>query len=49
MSRRADGDASAGRIASLWYVLRVLIAIELMHKRTRSRPLNMPGTRGWGD
>jgi glycosyltransferase involved in cell wall biosynthesis len=33
MTRRIHGAASAGSIASMWYVLRVLVAIELQHKR----------------
>jgi glycosyltransferase involved in cell wall biosynthesis len=40
MTPRAHGQRSAGSIASLWYVLRLLIAIELQHKRrAASRPL----------
>lgn len=38
MSARAHGQGRAGAIASLWYVLRVIIAIELQHKR-RGVPL----------
>jgi len=37
MTLRAHGQGSAGSIASLWYVLRLLVAIELQHKR-RSTP-----------
>jgi glycosyltransferase involved in cell wall biosynthesis len=33
MTPRAHGAGSAGSIASLWYVLRLLVAIELQHKR----------------
>ena len=33
MTQRAHGAGSAGPIASLWYVLRLLIAIELQHRR----------------
>jgi glycosyltransferase involved in cell wall biosynthesis len=33
MTPRAHGEGSAGPIASLWYVLRLLVAIELQHKR----------------
>jgi glycosyltransferase involved in cell wall biosynthesis len=46
MTERAHGRGSAGTIASLWYVLRVLVAIELQHKR-RSVPLRLiPTDRG---
>jgi glycosyltransferase involved in cell wall biosynthesis len=38
MSPRAHGRGRAGSIASLWYVLRVLVAIELQYKR-RNVPL----------
>jgi glycosyltransferase involved in cell wall biosynthesis len=38
MAPRAHGAGSAGAAASLWYVLRVIIAIELLHKR-RAAPL----------
>jgi glycosyltransferase involved in cell wall biosynthesis len=34
---RAHGSGSAGLVASTWYVARVLIAVELMHNRRRSR------------
>ncbi|HEX4187113.1 MAG TPA: glycosyltransferase family 2 protein [Solirubrobacteraceae bacterium] len=37
MTPRIHGDGSAGSIASMWYVLRVLVAIELQHRR-RSVP-----------
>lgn len=46
MTARAHGTGSAGTIASLWYVVRVLVAIELQHKR-RSVPLRLiPTDRG---
>jgi glycosyltransferase involved in cell wall biosynthesis len=38
MTSRMHGQGSAGSIASLWYVLRLLVAIELQHKR-RNAPL----------
>ncbi|MCU1488990.1 MAG: glycosyl transferase [Acidimicrobiaceae bacterium] len=38
MTPRAYGRGSAGAIASMWYVTRVLVAIELQHKR-RNVPL----------
>ena len=39
MTPRTHGDASAGSIASLWYVLRLLVAIELQHKHRLPREL----------
>lgn len=33
MAPRQHGEPSAGTLASIWYVLRVLTAIELMHRR----------------
>jgi glycosyltransferase involved in cell wall biosynthesis len=42
MSPRSAGQASAGTLASVWYVLRVLIAVELMHRRSAQRPGNLP-------
>jgi glycosyltransferase involved in cell wall biosynthesis len=45
-SPRAHGSGSAGVLASIWYVARVLIAVELMHRR-RARPAtNLPSTHG---
>ena len=44
MSPRAAGRASAGRLASAWYVLRVLLAVELMRRR-RARPSNFPSAQ----
>lgn len=41
MTPRLHGQGSAGSIASLWYVLRLLVAIELQHKR-RSVPAPTP-------
>lgn len=46
MAPRAHGSGSAGTVASLWYVLRVLVATELMHNRAERRPLTMPSTHG---
>jgi glycosyltransferase involved in cell wall biosynthesis len=40
MTPRAHGNGSAGSIAALWYVLRLLVAIELQHKRRDVAPLN---------
>ncbi len=45
MTPRIHGERSAGSIASLWYVLRLLVAIELQHKR-RNAPLHIPVDRG---
>jgi glycosyltransferase involved in cell wall biosynthesis len=42
MTPRIHGDATAGTIAGLWYILRLLLAIELQHKRRRVPPLNSP-------
>lgn len=42
MSAREHGNSSAPRLASLWYMVRVLIAIDLMHDRNRRRPLRLP-------
>jgi hypothetical protein len=38
MTHRAHGRGSTGAIASVWYVMRVIIAIELQYKR-RNVPL----------
>jgi glycosyltransferase involved in cell wall biosynthesis len=35
MTQRMYGNASTGAITGLWYVLRLLVAIELQHKRRR--------------
>jgi glycosyltransferase involved in cell wall biosynthesis len=40
-SPRAHGSGSAGTLASIWYIARVLIAIELMHNR-RLRSASSP-------
>lgn len=48
MSARQHGSGSAGRLASLWYTLRVLVAIELMHKRRRARQGLLPPDHGVG-
>jgi glycosyltransferase involved in cell wall biosynthesis len=46
-SPRAHGSGSAGVAASIWYVARVLIAVELMHNRRRSQPAgSLPSTHG---
>jgi glycosyltransferase involved in cell wall biosynthesis len=43
---RLHGGSSAGVAASVWYVARVLLAIELMHNRRQRRPQNLPSTHG---
>ena len=45
---RAHGSGSAGVIASVWYVARVLIAVELMHNRRRRQPGGLSGAHGVG-
>lgn len=45
MSARETGQASAGTLASSWYVLRVLLAIELMPRGPR-HPAPLPGDHG---
>lgn len=35
MTQRTHGSASTGAVTGLWYVLRLLVAIELQHKRRR--------------
>jgi glycosyltransferase involved in cell wall biosynthesis len=42
MTPRAHGSGTASALASVWYVLRVIVAIELQHKR-RTVPLLRPG------
>jgi glycosyltransferase involved in cell wall biosynthesis len=45
MTPRAYGNGSAGSLASIWYVLRVLAAIELQHRRRDVPPLELPAER----
>jgi glycosyltransferase involved in cell wall biosynthesis len=46
-SPRAHGSGSAGVLASIWYVARVLFAVELMHNRRRNRLSgSLPDTHG---
>jgi glycosyltransferase involved in cell wall biosynthesis len=40
MAARQHGEPSAGVVSSVWYVLRVLLAIELMHRR-RARVVSL--------
>ena len=42
MSPRAAGRASSGPLASAWYVLRVLLAVELMRQRRVQVPSHVP-------
>jgi glycosyltransferase involved in cell wall biosynthesis len=46
MTVRSHGRGSAGAMASLWYVVRVLVAIELQHKRRNVPSQVMPSDRG---
>lgn len=46
MAPRAHGTGSAGAAASIWYVVRVVIATELMHNRRRRRPPRIPSAHG---
>ncbi len=46
-SPRAHGSGSAGVLASIWYVARVLFAVELMHNRRPDPPSgSLPSTHG---
>jgi glycosyltransferase involved in cell wall biosynthesis len=45
MTQRTHGRGRAGAVASLWYVMRVLLAIELQYKR-RNVPLQALANRG---
>jgi glycosyltransferase involved in cell wall biosynthesis len=45
-SPRAHGSGSAGTLASIWYVTRVLIAVELMHRRRNRLSAAPPSTHG---
>ncbi|MCW3010778.1 MAG: glycosyl transferase [Solirubrobacterales bacterium] len=40
MSQRQHGEPSASTLASIWYVARVLLAVELMHRR-RARVVSL--------
>jgi glycosyltransferase involved in cell wall biosynthesis len=46
MSPRTTGRASAGLAASAWYVLRVLLAVELMRRRRQRPPSPVPDPVG---
>lgn len=46
MSPRVHGQATAGALASIWYLARVLIATELMRKRRGRRLPSLPSTHG---
>jgi hypothetical protein len=48
MTLRSTGRASAGPIASAWYLLRVLLAIELMRGRRAAPPPPLPDPHGAG-
>lgn len=44
MSPRTHGTSTAGTLASVWYVARVMIAIELMHNRRARPPRALPAS-----
>jgi glycosyltransferase involved in cell wall biosynthesis len=46
MAPRAHGRGSAGALRSLWYVLRVIVAIELVHKRSKAPLRRLPDLSG---
>lgn len=46
MAPRRHGTSSAGAVASIWYVVRVVVATELMHNRRRRKPTRLPSTHG---
>jgi glycosyltransferase involved in cell wall biosynthesis len=46
MASRTHGKGSAGALTSLWYVLRVIVAIELLHKRRKVPPRRFPDPSG---
>jgi glycosyltransferase involved in cell wall biosynthesis len=46
MAPRAHGNGSAGVLTSLWYVLRVIVAIELLHKRRKVPLRRLPDLGG---
>jgi glycosyltransferase involved in cell wall biosynthesis len=46
MAPRASGSPSSGTLKSVWHVIRVLIAMELMHKRRPRTPASLPGSGG---
>lgn len=48
MIERTTGQASAGPLASAWYVMRVLLAIELMRGRRAMPPPPLPSDHGAG-
>jgi glycosyltransferase involved in cell wall biosynthesis len=45
-SPRAHGSGSAGVLASIWYVARVLVAVELMHNRRKRLSSTLPSAHG---
>lgn len=46
MVPRETGTASAGVLASIWYIVRVMTAIELMHGRRSRQPPALPSDHG---
>ncbi len=41
MSPRLEGEPSSGKLAGIWHVVRVIVAMELMHKRRPRTPTNL--------
>ena len=46
MFPRRHGNSSASALASVWYVLRVIVATELTHHRRWRRPPRLPSSHG---
>ncbi len=47
MTHRTRGNASTGTITALWYLVRLLVAIELQHKRRRVQRLDRSSDRAF--
>lgn len=43
MAPRAEGEPSSGALAAVWHVIRVVVAMELMHKRRPRTPVKLSG------
>ncbi|MEA2201811.1 MAG: hypothetical protein QOI89_2407 [Solirubrobacteraceae bacterium] len=46
MAPRANGNPSSGRLAGFWHVIRVIVAMELMHKRRPRGPVKLSRDSG---
>jgi glycosyltransferase involved in cell wall biosynthesis len=46
MAPRLKGDPSAGKLSGVWHVVRVIVAMELMHKRRARVPVSLSGDGG---